>query len=96
VTDALKLYVEKKVERFKKYDNHLIEAHITLGLEKYRQVAEVSIFGKRLKITETKVDTDMYTAIDAVCSVIEKTLRRRKERIKDHKVKNPNKEISEE
>ena len=91
VTDALRRYVAKKVEGFEKYLNNIIDVHAILSVEKYRQTAEISVFGKRLKITEKSVNTDMYAAIDSVCTRIEKTLRRHKDKIKMHRKKNKRK-----
>lgn len=91
VTQALKNYVRKKVENFEKYLNNIIDAHVILAVEKYRQSAEVSVFGKRLKITEKSEDTNMYAAIDKVTLRIEKALRRHKDKIKNHRKKNKKK-----
>ncbi len=87
VTKELKTYIQKKVLRFEKYSKRIIDVHITLSVEKYRQCAEVSVFGKRLKVTEVSETTDMHAAIDDVCSRIEKTLSRYKDKIKGHRKK---------
>lgn len=87
VTEALKNHITKKVERFEKYLDSIIDIHAILGVEKYRQYAEISVFGKRLKFTEKSVETDMYVAIDKVCLRIEKTLRRHKDKLKTYRKK---------
>jgi putative sigma-54 modulation protein len=98
VTEALKEHVQKKVVGFEKYLHDLIDAHVILSVEKYRHVAEISVLGKKFKITEKSVETDMYKAIDAVCARIEKTLQRHKDKIKVYRKKDKKKtiEISEE
>ena len=90
-TAALKDYVAKKIESFEKYLNSIIDVHVVLSVEKYRQCAEISVFAKKLKITEKSIETDMYVAIDDVCSRIEKTLRRHKEKITSHRNKDTKK-----
>lgn len=87
VTDALKDHLRKKAENFEKYLHNIIDIHAILSVEKYRQSAEVSVLGKKLKITEKSEDTDMYAAIDKVCNRIEKTLRRHKDKIKSYRKK---------
>ncbi|MFH1094205.1 MAG: ribosome-associated translation inhibitor RaiA [Candidatus Omnitrophota bacterium] len=88
ITDALKEYVGKRTENFEKYLHKIIDVHAILSVEKYRQTAEISVLGKKLKITEKSVDTDMYASIDKVCARIEKTLRRHKDKVKAHRIKN--------
>ena len=96
ITDALKQHVEKKVENFEKYLHTIIDVHGILSVEeKYRQCAEISVFGKRLKFTEKSVDTDMYAAIDKVCVRVEKALRRHKDKIKVHRKKDNKKRTIE-
>jgi putative sigma-54 modulation protein len=90
-TTALKEHVIKKVENFDKYLNNIIDVHVVLSVEKYRQCAEISVFGKKLKITEKSIEGDMYMAIDDVCARIEKALRRHKDKIKTHRKKDSKK-----
>ncbi|MCG2712427.1 MAG: ribosome-associated translation inhibitor RaiA [Candidatus Omnitrophica bacterium] len=87
ITDALKEHVKKKTENFEKYLHTIIDVHAILSIEKYRKTAEISVLGKKLKITEKSVDTDMFASIDKVCTRIEKTLRRHKDKIKTHRGK---------
>ncbi len=42
-SDPLKLYVEDKLTRVKKYLEEPIEAHVVLKVEKFRHIAEASI-----------------------------------------------------
>lgn len=88
ITDDLKEHIRKKTENFEKYLHNIIDVHAILSVEKYRKTAEISVLGKKLKITEKSVDTDMLASIDKVCSRIEKTLRRHKDKIKTHRIKN--------
>ncbi|MFH2144732.1 MAG: ribosome-associated translation inhibitor RaiA [Candidatus Omnitrophota bacterium] len=94
LTQALKEHISKRVERFKKYLDNIIDVHAILGVEKYRQYVEISVFGKRLKITEKSVETDMYAAIDKVCLRIEQTLRRYKDKVKTYRKKDVKKVLS--
>ncbi|MCP4649871.1 MAG: ribosome-associated translation inhibitor RaiA [PVC group bacterium] len=91
VTQSLKEYIHKKVDRFNKYSSNIIETHVVLGVEKYRNFAEISVFGKQLKITEKKENETMYAAIDDVCTGLEKALSRHKDKIKGHRKKDSDK-----
>jgi putative sigma-54 modulation protein len=94
ITTGLKDHVSKKIENFEKYLNTIIDVHVVLSVEKYRQCVEISVFGKKLKITEKSIDSDMYVAIDDVCNRIEKALRRHKDKITTHRKKD-NRKIGE-
>ncbi|MDD5746183.1 MAG: ribosome-associated translation inhibitor RaiA [Candidatus Omnitrophica bacterium] len=87
VTEVLKEHVEKRVAVFEKYLDNLVDAHVILSVEKYRQCAEISVLGKHFKLTEKSIDTDMYKAVDAVCTRIETALRRHKDKTKVHRKK---------
>ena len=95
ITDGLKEHAQKRVEAFEKYLDNLIDAHVILSVEKYRQCAEISVLGKSFKITEKSVDTDMYKAVDTVCTRIETALRRHKDKIKVYRKKDGKKVIEE-
>ncbi|MBI4846399.1 MAG: ribosome-associated translation inhibitor RaiA [Candidatus Omnitrophica bacterium] len=93
VTDALKEHVIKKVENFEKYLHNIIDVHAILSVEKYRQSAEISVFGTRFKITEKSVETDMYKSIDKVCTRIEKALHRHKDKTRVYRKKDNKKKV---
>lgn len=96
VGEDLKEHVQKRVDRFNKYSRDLIEAHVVLEVEKYRKNAEVSVFGKSLKITEKSTGETMFAAVDDVCSRVERALRRYKDKVKAHRKKDTDKYNLEE
>jgi putative sigma-54 modulation protein len=80
LTEALKSYVNAKLEKIKKYMDSVVDAHVTLSVEKYRHKAEVSIKGKKTTITGAEVSGDMYLSIDKVFDKIEKQIQKKKEK----------------
>ena len=84
-SDALKTYVEEKLERVKKYIDEPIVAQSYLTVEKIRHIAEITLTAKGVTIKASEATNDMYASIDAVVDKIERQLRRYKERIKEHK-----------
>jgi putative sigma-54 modulation protein len=91
-SDALKAYVEEKVERVRKYIDEPITAQVFLTVEKIRHSADVTITAKGITIKASEETNDMYAAIDMVIDKIERQLQRYKERIKDHKPANESSE----
>ncbi|MBI4649782.1 ribosome-associated translation inhibitor RaiA [Candidatus Desantisbacteria bacterium] len=85
VTSALRDYVEKKVSKLSKYFNHIIEAHVILGLDgKTSQVAEVTIHANGITIHGEEHSEDMYASIDKVLDKVERQIIKYKEKISSH------------
>ena len=84
VTNALKGYTEKKMSKLEKITD-INEIWVTLSVEKYRQIADVKLNadGEIVKAKETS--KDMYTSIDLVYELLERQLRRLKERYEDRR-----------
>jgi putative sigma-54 modulation protein len=84
-SEALKSYVEEKLERVQKYIDEPVVAQVFLTVEKIRHLAEITITAKGITIKASEETNDMYAAVDAVLDKIERQLRRYKEKIKEHK-----------
>ncbi len=84
-SEALKNYVEEKLERVQKYIDEPVVAQVFLTVEKIRHIAEITITAKGITIKASEETNDMYAAVDAVLDKIERQLRRYKEKIKEHK-----------
>ena len=83
VTDALKSAVEDKLSKLEKYFASETEIHVTLGVEKDRQKIEVTIPVKGNIIRSEQVSNDMYVSIDLVEEIIERQLKKYKNKIID-------------
>jgi putative sigma-54 modulation protein len=70
-SDAVKLYVEDKLSRLKKYLEEPIEAHVVLRGEKFRRLAEVSIDASGVRLNGTEETDDMYSSIDLLVDNLE-------------------------
>ena len=83
VTSGLKEAIEEKLGKLDKYFNPDTEVHVTLSVEKERQKIEVTIPVKGSIIRSEQVSTDMYVSIDLVEEVIERQLKKYKNKIID-------------
>lgn len=81
MTTALKSTVEKKISRLEKYFNPDVEAHVTLSVQKTRQIIEVTIPFNGVLLRGEESNEDMYTSIDLVVDKIERQIRKQKTRI---------------
>ncbi len=75
-TDALKNYVTDRLSKFKRYLEGPVEAHVVLGLEKFRHLADVTIDSNGRIIKGKEENTDMYAAIDLVMDKIDMQLKK--------------------
>lgn len=85
VTPGLRTAVEEKIGKLEKYFNADTEVHVTLSVEKERQKIEVTIPVKGNIIRSEQVSNDMYVSIDLVEEVIERQLKKYKNKIVDQK-----------
>ncbi|MFQ5803767.1 MAG: ribosome hibernation-promoting factor, HPF/YfiA family [Candidatus Methylomirabilales bacterium] len=84
VTEALRRYAEEKVGRLQKYLDKITSAHIVLSLQKYRQIAEVTLRVKDLTIRGEESTEDLYSSIDLVMEKLERQLQKYKGKIVSH------------
>ena len=83
VTEGLKTAVEDKIGKLEKYFSPDTEAIVTLSVEKDRQKIEVTIPVKGNIIRAEQSSSDMYVSIDLVEEVIERQLKKYKNKIID-------------
>lgn len=85
VTEGLKSAVYDKIGKLEKYFQDDTEVHVTFSVEKERQKIEVTIPIKGSVIRAEEVSSDMYVSIDLVEEVIERQLKKYKNKIIDKK-----------
>lgn len=85
VTEGLRAAVEDKIGKLEKYFNEDTEVHVTLSVEKDRQKIEVTIPMKGNIIRSEQVSSDMYVSIDLVEEIIERQLKKYKNKLIDKK-----------
>ena len=83
LTDGIKDAVEDKLNKLEKYFTPDTDVYVTLSVEKERQKVEVTIPMKGNYIRSEQVSNDMYVSIDLVEEVIERQLRKYKNKIVD-------------
>ena len=81
VSDSLRSAVVEKLGKLERYFTPETEVIVTLSVEKERQKIEVTIPVKGNIIRSEQVSNDMYVSIDLVEEVIERQLRKYKEKI---------------
>ncbi len=87
VTQALRAYIEEKSERLERYFDNLISGHFVLKLEKLQHQVDgtLQVGGKTNAIHAEAEAEDMYAAIDALMTKLDRQVRRHKSRVSDHR-----------
>ncbi len=81
LTDGLKAAVEDKIGKLEKYFTPDTDVFVTLSVEKDRQKIEVTIPVPGHIIRSEQVSNDMYVSIDLVEEIIERQLKKYKNKI---------------
>ena len=81
VTEGLRSAVESKLGKLEKYFDKDVDINVTLSVEKDRQKIEVTIPVKGSIIRSEQTSSDMYVSIDLVEEVIERQLKKYKNKI---------------
>ncbi len=85
LTLAISDYVQKKLEKAKRFLDHLIWAQVVLDVSKQRHSAEVIIHAAGHTFTAKEESIDLYAAIDLASDNIDEQLRRYKERHRERR-----------
>ena len=81
ITDGLRSAVEDKLSKLEKYFTPDTDVFVTLSVENERQKIEVTIPVKGNIIRSEQVSNDMYVSIDLVEEVIERQLKKYKNKL---------------
>jgi putative sigma-54 modulation protein len=82
ITDALRAYAEKKVDKLQKYfEREIVDAQVTMSVERSIHTADVTIQVDGLLLRGEERTGDMYASIDSAVDKIERQIRKYKTRI---------------
>ncbi len=84
LTDALRSYVEKRLERISRHFDNVIDVNCVLTVEKLEHKAEATLHVSGGNIHADAVDGNMYAAIDALVDKLDRGVKKHKEKVQDH------------
>jgi putative sigma-54 modulation protein len=85
-SDAIKEHISDSIKKLTKYLLKPEGAHAIVMVEKFRQIAEITLVDNGDKITAIDESEDMYQSIDAVVAKLEKQLKKHKDKVKSHRL----------
>ncbi len=85
VTDALRDYVEAKLEPVVRHFDKVLGVNVILSVEKLTQTADVTMHipGKELHVTET--NEDLYAAIDSMFDKLDRQVQKHKQKMQERR-----------
>lgn len=91
VTDALRKYVESKIEKIGRHFDLVSDVNCVLTVEKLRHKAEAKVQVNGGTIYADNTEEDMYAAIDGLVDKLERRVRKYKEKLVDHHARDTHK-----
>ncbi len=85
VQAAAKEYLQEKLHKLDKMHLTIVDAHAILDVKKYRNIVEVALTGKHIRIAAKEEDRDMLVAMDRVILKLNHQLLKHKEILKQKK-----------
>ena len=77
-TEAIKEYVEKKMERIEKYFGDNFDVSLTIKIERNEQIADISVNTDQDTYRAVTAHKDLYAAIDKDIDILEGQIRKMK------------------
>ena len=80
ITDALRSYVEEKLQKLERHFDHVTNVHVILSVEKLNQKAEATVHVSGADVYADSIHEDMYAAIDALVDKLDRQVLKHKEK----------------
>lgn len=81
ITEGLRERVTKKIGKLDKFFDNETEAHVTLSVQRARQIVEVTISFNGIVLRAEEANEDMYISIDKAIDLIERQIRKNRTRL---------------
>lgn len=84
ITDALRQYVNTKMEKLERHFDNVTDMHVVLSVEKLRHKAEATVHIAKSDLFADSTEEDMYAAIDSLVDKLDRQIKKHKEKLTDH------------
>lgn len=84
VNDEMKDYLEKKLQKFKFYYDHILNINAIVELQRGRYNTEIKVSANHDIYFAKETDASWQAAFDKVTDKIEKEIKKKKDKITDH------------
>lgn len=84
LTEPLKNYVQDKLQHLKHSFDQVVDVHVVLSVEKFRQQCEITLQANGITIHGSHETEDMYASIDGAIDKLNRQLKRYRAKLKKH------------
>lgn len=84
ITPAIREYVMSKLARVKRHFDQVIDVQVILTVDNHQQKAEISLHVRGRDLFCEASDADLYVAIDAMMSKLDRLVIKHKDKLQDH------------
>ncbi|WP_434358316.1 ribosome hibernation promoting factor [Parasalinivibrio latis] len=84
ITDSLREYVTAKVEKLRRFFDHINNVQIVLNVEKLNHIAEATLHVNAGEVHARADSEDMYAAIDKLVDKLARQLNKHKDKLNHH------------
>lgn len=84
-SEALRSYVQSRLEKLDKLLDAPVEANVVLCVEKIRHIAEITLVGDKLNLHATEESESMYSSIDMATDKIKAQIKKSKEKVRERR-----------
>lgn len=85
ITPPIREYVANKLQRISNHFDHVIDINVIMSVEKLNQKVEANVHVRGKDIFCESTDADMYAAIDSLVDKLDRSIRKHKEKNRDHR-----------
>ncbi len=85
ITPPIREYVANKLQRISNHFDHVIDINVIMSVEKLNQKVEANVHLRGKDIFCESTDADMYAAIDSLVDKLDRSIRKHKEKNRDHR-----------
>ncbi len=89
ITPAIRQYIESKISKVEKIFQPVLDVHVIISVAKYLHVVEIVLHTNTSIIRVSSKSEDMYASIDLTTEKLVQQVRKVKEKLKDHKHREP-------
>lgn len=84
ITDSLRAYVSKRLDRIVRHYDQVIDVHCILTVEKLAHKAEATLHVSGGNLHADAAEENMYAAIDSLTDKLDRLVKKHKEKVTDH------------
>ena len=92
VTEALRDYVNSKMDRVIRHCDNVTDVHCILSVQKLQQKAEATLHVSGAKLHAESIAEDMYAAIDGLTDRLDRQVKKHQEKLTDHHAREAHKQ----